>query len=89
MAHTAVADYRLTGSEEAKKRGVNAANVLAARFNPLGNFIRAWNGDNQVGWIIIDCLMNLPILYWMSEESKDPDSLQLQKSMRIRPLTSC
>ena len=94
--HTAVADYRLTGSEEAKKRGVNAANVLAARFNPLGNFIRAWNGDNQVGWIIIDCLMNLPILYWMSEESKDPRFAAIAKihvdtaiDKLLRPDGSC
>ena len=40
---TAVADYKLTGNEEAKKLGMHAANLLAGRFNPVGQFIRAWN----------------------------------------------
>ncbi len=69
--HTAVADYRLTGNEKSKSRGMHMANVLAGRFNVLGDFIRAWN-DDKSGWMIIDCLMNLSLLYWASEESKDP-----------------
>lgn len=54
------------------KEGENAANILAGRFNPLGKFIRAWNGDSNIGWMIIDCMMNIPLLYWMSGENKDP-----------------
>lgn len=79
---TAVADYRLTKDETARKRGLMAANLLAGRFNPAGNFIRAWNswGDpknNVAGWAIIDCLMNLSLLYWASEETKDPRYRQI------------
>ncbi len=69
--HTAVANYRLTGNEDSRRRGMHVANILAGRFNPLGNFIRAWNGD-KTGWMIIDCLMNLSLLYWATDESKDP-----------------
>lgn len=69
--HTAVADYRLTGNHRSLVRGRHAANLLAGRFNVLGNYIRAWNGD-MTGWMIIDCLMNLSLLYWASEEDKDP-----------------
>lgn len=69
--HTAVADYRITGNRQSYVRGQHAANLLAGRFNVLGNFIRAWN-DDKAGWIIIDCLMNLSLLYWASEETKDP-----------------
>lgn len=69
--HTAVADYRLTGSKKARVRGRHAANLLAGRFNVLGDFIRAWN-DDKAGWMIIDCLMNLSLLYWASEEDRDP-----------------
>lgn len=69
--HTAVADYRLTGSEESRVRGLHAATILAGRFNLAGNFIRAWNLD-KTGWMIVDCLMNIPLLYWASKETEDP-----------------
>ena len=68
--HTAVADYRLTGNHKSLTRGLHAANILAGRFNIMGNYIRAWNGD-RTGWMIVDCLMNLSILYWAAEESHD------------------
>ena len=72
---TAIADYRLTGNEASRKRGLHAANLLAGRFNPFGNFIRAWNdfgdGRDTKGWAIIDCLMNIPLLYWADKDLKD------------------
>ncbi len=68
---SAVADYKLTGNQTAAKRGYLAASILASRFNHVGSFIRAWN-DDHVGWAIIDCMMNLAILYWASEYTKDP-----------------
>lgn len=72
---SAVADYRLTGNQRSRKTGMHAANLLAGRFNPAGNFIRAWNdipGDDTKGWAIIDCMMNISQLYWASEETGDP-----------------
>ena len=73
---SAVADYRLTGDADARRRGLHAAQLLAGRFNPAG-YIRAWNdipgSDSDTrGWAIIDCLFNIPLLYWASEETKDP-----------------
>lgn len=64
-------NYRLFGGEASKRRTLYAASLLASRYNPSGKFIRAWNGEGKEGWVIIDCLMNLPLLYWASEESKD------------------
>lgn len=77
---TAVADYRLTGNEKGRRMGLHAANLLAGRFNPVGRFIRAWNGSSENdtrGWAIIDCMMNLSILYWASEETNDPRFRQI------------
>ncbi len=78
---TAVADYRLTGSAAGRRRGLHAANLLAGRFNPAGNFIRAWNdwgdGRDTTGWAIIDCMMNLNLLYWASDELSDPRFRQI------------
>ena len=80
---TAVADYRLTKSEASKNRGLLAAGNLAGRYNSKGCFIRAWNdwGDeDHRGWAIIDCMMNLPLLYWASEETGDPRFRQIAVS---------
>lgn len=72
---TAVADYKLTGNADARRTGMHAANLLAGRFNPAGKYIRAWNevgNEDTRGWAIIDCMFNISLLYWASEESKDP-----------------
>jgi unsaturated chondroitin disaccharide hydrolase len=76
---SSVARYAITGAEDARRRALHAANLLAGRFNLAGRFIRAWNED-KVGWAIIDCLMNLPILYWASEELGDPRYRQIAEA---------
>ena len=43
--HSSVANYRLTGNKDSRRRGLHAANLLAGRYNPAGKFIRAWNGN--------------------------------------------
>lgn len=73
---TNVAHYKILGDEKAKIRSIHAANMLAGRFNLNGRFIRAWrNGimrEDNTGCVIIDCLMNLPLLYWAGETYPDP-----------------
>lgn len=80
---SSVANYRKTGDQEARRRGLLAASLLSSRYNLDGKFIRAWHdhmskmaknfgGGDIRGWMIIDCMMNIPLLYWASEETKDP-----------------
>jgi len=64
------ANFRMTGNDLSRKRTQIAANLLAGRFNPAG-FIRAWNTD-RTGWAIVDCMMNLNLLYWASDYTGDP-----------------
>ena len=64
------AHYRHEGDEEARRHTLHAANLLAGRFNPVG-YISAWN-QNRPGWAISDCMMNLSLLYWASEQTGDP-----------------
>jgi unsaturated chondroitin disaccharide hydrolase len=67
-----VALYKLCGDQQHRDVGLRAAELLAQRFNERGDFIRAWGQidttehDNMA---IIDCLMNLPLLYWAFEET--------------------
>ena len=65
------ANYRITGDRNAWNKNMFAAATLASRYNIDGKFIRAWNEDGQEGWTIIDCMMNIPLLYWASEQTKD------------------
>ena len=70
------AQYRLTGDKKARLEALYAANLLAGRYNANGEYLRAWNlhedGVDNRGWAIIDCMMNIPLLYWASEEKDDP-----------------
>ncbi len=74
------ADYLLTGDETAKNLDLYMAASLASRFilasKVPGGFIRAWNGKHGAAWdnydrSIIDCMMNLPLLYWASDVTDD------------------
>lgn len=65
--------YCLERNPDSFDRTLFAATTLAARFNPAGSgFIRAWNGGDRAGLAIIDCMMNLPLLYWASHFTGDP-----------------
>jgi unsaturated chondroitin disaccharide hydrolase len=69
-----VALYKLTGDKQHRETGLRAAEVLGQRFNAKGNFIRAWgrmDTDEFDNMAIVDCMMNLPLLYWASNETGD------------------
>lgn len=68
-----VAAYKLTGSETGKKAALLAADNLIARFQEKGQFLQAWGelGAKDNYRLIIDCLLNLPLLYWATEVTGD------------------
>lgn len=82
---TAAAHYRVDGNGESRNRALLAADNLAGRFNPVGRFIRAWNNwdgnedGSFAGRAIIDCMMNLPLLYWAGDELHDPKFYHVAK----------
>jgi unsaturated chondroitin disaccharide hydrolase len=69
-----VALYKLTKDQAHREVGLRAAEMLYQRFNHKGGFIRAWGHMNTTehdNMAIIDCMMNLPLLYWASLETGD------------------
>ena len=68
-----VAGYKLTGSRKGREAAIKAADQLITRFHPVGEFIQAWGPMDQPEnyRFIIDCLLNLPLLYWASQETGD------------------
>lgn len=69
----AVSIYKVTGDEFAKETALLAADHLITRYVPKGKFIRAWGPmDEPVGnRLIIDCLLNIPLLFWATEVTGD------------------
>lgn len=70
-----VAQYKLTGNEAAKCVALRAAECLKDRFHETGQFIQAWGemGAEDNYRLIIDCLLNVPLLYWAFEQTGDDE----------------
>ena len=70
------ARHKIDGDEQSKWDTLHAASLLMGRFNPTttprGGFIKSWDGKHQIGYAIIDCMMNLPLLYRAARETGDP-----------------
>ena len=65
-----VAAYKVTGNEAAKSAALTAADLMMRRYVEAAGIFQAWgdmNNPEERGRMIIDCLMNLPLLYWASE----------------------
>jgi unsaturated chondroitin disaccharide hydrolase len=70
-----VSAYKLTGSAVAAEAAMGAARLLLERYQPRAGIIQAWgdlNDPEQAGRMIIDCNLNLPLLYWASDYSGEP-----------------
>ena len=66
--------YKETSDKKYLNAALQAAAMLAKRFNTNGNFIRAWgslNDPDHAGWMIIDTMMNLELLFWAAQETGD------------------
>lgn len=83
-----VAGYKLTGSGQAKRAGILAADKLMERFQETGGFIQAWGelGAKEHYRLIIDCLLNIPLLYWAAEMTGDKT---YEEAARRHYVTAC
>lgn len=74
---TSVAAYRITGDPRERALALQAADVLQGRFLPRAGVFQAWgrmgedNARRDRGRVIIDTLMNLPLLHWASRQTGD------------------
>jgi unsaturated chondroitin disaccharide hydrolase len=71
--------WKLTGDPCARDAALEAADALLGRYLPAAGIIQAW-GDlsdpAQAGRMIIDCNLNLPLLYWASRITGDAEYAQ-------------
>jgi unsaturated chondroitin disaccharide hydrolase len=64
--------FRLTGNKKYEEVLKNGAKSLMTRYNPNIGLIRSWDFGEDL-WqypVIIDNMMNLELLYWVTQETK-------------------
>lgn len=69
--------YKETGGDEYRRLSIKAADELAKRMNLDYGMIRAWGrcdvwNHHTAGLAIIDCMMNLPLLFFAWKETGNP-----------------
>lgn len=70
-----VAPWRITANTEARQAALRAAEHLMKRYLDNVGVFQAWGAlddPQQRGNTIIDSLMNMPLLYWATEQTGDP-----------------
>ena len=69
------AAWQFAGDEHARHLALRASHILEARYNNPGRYLQAWGevGDPvDAGRMIIDSMMNLPLLFWAAHEIDAP-----------------
>ncbi|WP_342570028.1 glycoside hydrolase family 88 protein [Paenibacillus sp. FSL R5-0749] len=72
---SALAGWIVEEDERHKLLALQAADHLLGRWRETSGLIQAWGPEDDSengGRIIIDCLMNLPLLYWASSATGNP-----------------
>lgn len=76
-----VSAYKLTGNKIAYDAAIMAADSLIKRYQEKGEFIQAWGelGSPDNYRLIVDCLLNIPLLYWATEVTGEESYMEIAK----------
>ena len=66
-----VAAYKITGDIQSRDTAIMAADHLLSRYIEKGGYIQAWGNVGEQHRLIIDCMNNIPLLYWAFQETGD------------------
>ena len=82
-----VSAWMLTKNAHAREAALAAADNLITRFQVKGGFIQAWGamGADDNYRYIIDCLLNLPLLYWATDET----GKEIYRDIALRHTATC
>ena len=87
---SAVKGWRLTGDERYLRAAKDAAVALAAQYNPAAGFIPGWGFFGAEEWngsVLVDTLMNLPLLVWAAQQGGDRALLKIVQA-HVKKTTS-
>ncbi|MEA2063144.1 MAG: glycoside hydrolase family 88 protein [Gemmatimonadota bacterium] len=81
--------YRATGKDYFRRVGLAGARTMMRRYLPAGGYFQNWGrlGDpGQMGFVIIDCLINLDHIYWAFGETGDSSFYRAATSHALRTM---
>jgi unsaturated chondroitin disaccharide hydrolase len=77
---SAIKGWQLEGKEEYRLAAMQAARSLAAQYNPSAGYIPGWGffgGEDWSGNVLVDTLMNLPLVVWAVQQGGDRSLLEV------------
>ena len=82
-----VSAWMIKKDAHAREAALLAADNLVSRFQEKGSFIQAWGkmGADDNYRYIIDCLLNLPLLYWAEKET----GKKIYRDIALRHTATC
>lgn len=75
---SAIKGWQLEGREDYRRAAIRAAWSLAGQYSANAGFIPGWGffgGEDWSGNVLVDTLMNLPLIVWAVEQGEDPSLL--------------
>ncbi|HEU7039918.1 TPA: glycoside hydrolase family 88 protein, partial [Streptococcus pneumoniae] len=77
-----MAEYKINGDGEAREAALKAADKLIERYQEKGGFIQAWGdlGKKEHYRLIIDCLLNIQLLFFAYQETGDQKYYDIAES---------
>ncbi|MHB8655643.1 MAG: glycoside hydrolase family 88 protein [Terriglobia bacterium] len=78
--------YRLTGDPFYRYVLLDAAAAFAKRYVPEGKYLRSWgrvDDPKEKGYIIIDFMMNMNIMFWAAREEKNPRYFEMARNTAL------
>ncbi|SDX54207.1 glycoside hydrolase family 88 protein [Litoreibacter albidus] len=84
-----VAAWKLAGDADGRRAALLAADQMLERFQEKGAFFQAWGdmGAPDNYRFIIDCLLNLPLMFWATKETENPVYAELARRHMQTSLT--
>jgi unsaturated chondroitin disaccharide hydrolase len=73
----------ITGDEKLREPALRAARTLSTRFNARGGYLQAWgplDHPRARSSTAIDTMMNLPLLWWASRITKEPELAEIARA---------
>jgi unsaturated chondroitin disaccharide hydrolase len=82
--------YRLTGEERFRAPALNAAGLLAGRYNPTVGAIKSWDWTDpkRPYPVIVDNMMNLELLFWGAKHGGRAEWTQMAKQHALTTLAN-